>query len=543
MNTTRKTLGTIAVLALAVASTAAFAVNLGVDLAGMLGLHSDLFGGLGLLLANGILPIAKQIEQFEAKLASAREAANDIVGKSITEGRTLDEHESEQHAEQMATIKSLETHIQLLKDHEEAMKSKATPVGAAAGRETGEGAGGQLGAAAAGGAGSALQLRGAGAGSGVIAVKRNLPPGIAFTRFAGAMARAKGNLVQAVEIASQVYKDTPEVAACLKAAMQMGSPADLSINAKAAVPFGTTTDSAFAGPLVQYNDMEREFVELLRPATIIGRMQGLRRVPFMMRTARQLTGVSGGFVGEGAPKPVGRQTYDNVTLGFAKAAVIVVLSDELVRFSTPDAEMRARDDMIKGIGTFLDQRFIDPAFAGIPNVSPASITNGATRYQASGTTLDAIDIDVAKAMAMFAAGNVDPGSAVWVMPATVALRLMMKRNPEGQRAFPEIRIDGGTWYGLPVIVSNAMQASGSPNELQIALIAQDEVFLADEGGVSIDVSMEASVQMNDAPSAGAQPLVSLWQNNLIGLRAERYINWAPRRPNSLGIALIENVNY
>ena len=63
------------------------------------------------------------------------------------------------------------------------------------------------------------------------------------------------------------------------------------------------------------------------------------------------------------------------------------------------------------------------------------------------------------------------------------------------------------------------------------------------GGVSIDMSNEASVQMDDAPSGGAQSLVSLWQNNLVGIRAEQYINWAPRRQGSLGIALIENVNY
>lgn len=67
--------------------------------------------------------------------------------------------------------------------------------------------------------------------------------------------------------------------------------------------------------------------------------------------------------------------------------------------------------------------------------------------------------------------------------------------------------------------------------------------MADDGGVSIDMSMEASVQMNDAPSAGAQSLVSLWQNNLVGIRAEQYINWAARRTSNLGIALIENTNY
>jgi hypothetical protein len=39
---------------------------------------------------------------------------------------------------------------------------------------------------------------------------------------------------------------------------------------------GTTTDSAFAAPLVETVNLTGEFIELLRPATILGRMQGFR---------------------------------------------------------------------------------------------------------------------------------------------------------------------------------------------------------------------------------------------------------------------------
>jgi hypothetical protein len=99
--------------------------------------------------------------------------------------------------------------------------------------------------------------------------------------------------------------------------------------------------------------------------------------------------------------------------------------------------MRTRDDMVKGIATYEDKRFIDPNYSGVANVAPASITNGATRYQSSGTTLAAIDADVRSAIAMFASSDVDPSTAVWVMPATVALRLSMKRNAYDEIAFPE----------------------------------------------------------------------------------------------------------
>jgi hypothetical protein len=60
-----------------------------------------------------------------------------------------------------------------------------------------------------------------------------------------------------------------------------------------------------------------------------------------------------------------------------------------------------------------------------------------------------------------------------------------------------------------------------------------DILLADEGGFRIDTSTEASLQMSDPPSAGATSLVSLWQNNLLGIRLEKFINWAPRRSNAV----------
>lgn len=484
----------------------------------------DVLGGM-LLLANAPMALPEQIANYEAKRQSLVDKATALIQKSVDEGRTLEESEAGEHAECKADIAAIDKHLVLLKDHQANVVSKATTVTPTAGTGQEEGTRG----------GSSVQVR-----PGVISVKHNLEPGIRFTRFAIAMACAKGNIMQAHEIAKVRFKDTPEVGNALQAAIHLGSTAYL--NQKAAVAAGTTTDSSWAGPLVQYNDMESEFIELLRPMTILGKLTQLNKVPFNIRMARQLTGVSGSFVGEGAPKPVGRQTYDNVTLGWAKAAVIVVMTDELVRFSSPNAETRARDDMAKGIATYLDRRFIDPAYSGVANVSPASITNTARRIQMTGITTAAFDTAVASAMTEFTSSSLDPSTAVWIMSPAVALKLSMVRNTDGTPTYPAINMFGGAWYGLPAVVSASMSASGSPAEQQIALVVQDEVLLADDGGVTIDMSTEASVQMNDAPSAGAQSLVSLWQNNLIGIRAERYINWAPRRPSSLGIVLIENVN-
>jgi HK97 family phage major capsid protein len=493
-------------------------------------------GGLTLMEGAAAVTIGEQIKSFKAKRDEILGKLKDLVDLSLKEGRSLDATERENHSGWKAELAVADEHIKMLEDHEQLLLAEGKGIDQNAGREDE----GQRDTRGAKGANNGVLLPG---GARQIQVRKNLPKGIGFTRFSLAMAQAKGEIMFALEIAKNQYADTPEVANCLRAAIAMGGTKNLTLHAKAAVTPVAGTDTA----VTQYNDLENEFIDLLRPKMIVGRMEQLDRVPFLSRLGRQLTGVSGSFVGEGAPKPVQKQTYDSVTLGYAKVAVIVVLTDEGARFSTIQAEMRARDDMVKGIATYIDKRFIDPSYSGVANVSPASITNGARRIQSTGATLAAMDIDVANAQAEFSGSDVDPSTAVWVMPASVALKLSMKRNAYDEFAFPgmanAIATGRGTWYGLPVLVSNAMVAAGSPAEKQIALVTQDEVLIAEDTGISIDMSREASVQMNDAPSAGAQSLVSLWQNNLLGIRAEQYINWAPKRPNNLGIVLIENTNY
>lgn len=348
--------------------------------------------------------------------------------------------------------------------------------------------------------------------------KSMLPPGVRFTRFAICQAKAKGNLMQA-EILSQQYKDTPEV----------------NLACKAAVAAGTTQDATWAAPLVQLQEMQSEFVEFLRPMTLLGRIPGLRRVPFNIKFTRQTSGTTGTFVGEGLPKPVGKMDFELLSLTWAKAATIIVMTDELIRFSNPSAEALARDDLAAGIARYLDLRFIDPAYAGVANVSPASITNGVTPTASLGTTIALVTDTVEAAMQGFVTGNQNLGGLVWIMNPGTALSLSLKRTSQDVFAFPNLGPNGGTFFGYPVITSNNVALSASPTETFIVLMNPSEIMLADDGGVSIDMSNEASIEMDSAPTGGATSLVSLWQNNMTALRAERYINWMKRRSGAVAV--------
>jgi hypothetical protein len=120
------------------------------------------------------------------------------------------------------------------------------------------------------------------------------------------------------------------------------------------------------------------------------------------------------------------------------------------------------------------------------------------------------------------------------MRQTQASKLSSMRNALGQKEFPDIKATGGLLEDVPVIPSMYC-----PQGVVVAMIA-DEIYLADEGGVSIEMSTEASVEMATDPTnaisdlaSPPQPVettqVSLWQTNSVGLKAERVITWRRKR--------------
>lgn len=473
-------------------------------------LHPGGSGTLPQLLAKkgNAMKISEQLAAFETRRKAAQDKMESLMVKASDDGRVLTTEESEEYDTLVGEVKAIGEHITRLSAHEAAMVQRAAVVETSA-------------ASSAGGAGSAINLPG-----NVLSVKRNLEKGIPFTRYVTALARAKGNIMQALEISKVWDKETPEVGIVLRAA----------------VAAGTTSDTTWAGPLVQYQDMVADFIEYLRPMTILGRLN-LRRVPFNVRIPRQTAGVTGQFVGEGAPAPVNKLDFDNVTLPWAKASCIVVLSNELVRLGNPSSEALCRADLAAGIAQYLDKRFLDPSFAGVANVSPASVLNGVAARAASGTTLGALDDDVAALYGTSADANMNLRSSVWVTGPRAAIGFGMMRTSQDIKVFPGITMDGGPdFYGLPMLTSNNANAAGSPTDKHLILLDQSEILLADDGQMMIDTSTEAALQMNDAPSAGAQSLVSLWQNGLLGVKVDRWIYWTKRR-SSGAAQYIDNANY
>lgn len=463
-----------------------------------------------------------QIKDLENTRAAKLARLNELTQKSIDEERSMDEAEGTEGDELTADIESIDKDLVRLRKLETLNVAKARTVVQNEGNEEK----------------SSSASR---SSPHIVQIDRKLDKGIAFARYVGCMAAGKGSMSDALSFAKGRFKDD----VLLHKTIELVSRVNGEMLVKTAVDIGTTTDTDFAAPLVNYTNMANDFIDFLRPQTIIGRIPNLRRVPFNIRMPRQTGGGTAQWVGEGAPKPLTRQSFDFVNLGYMKLACITVITQELARFSSPSAEQIIRDDLAKAVVQQMDSDFMDSDNAGVANVKPAAITNGVTALASAGNTEANVRTDVGAMFAQWIAGNLNPAGGVWIMPVSAAMRLSLVVNALGQPAFPTINMNGGTFFGLPVVTSeSAGLTDNSAQGHQVALVNAPEILLADDGQVTIDVSREASLQMDDAPTnppVAATVLQSLWQQNLIGIKAERFITWAKAR--STAVVLLNSVNW
>lgn len=360
--------------------------------------------------------------------------------------------------------------------------------------------------------------------------------GISFARYVRCVGLAHKEKMDILRVAKQLYGERdPEVVNFIQKA------AGTAIGA-----LNTTTDDELIG---NAGGIIGDFVEFLRAQTIIGKfgaggIPSLRSIPFRVPLIGQATGGTAYWVGEGDGKPLTKPSFSRTELAPLKVAAITVATMELLRDSSPAAERMLRDDLAAAVAARLDITFVDPTVTASAGVSPASITNGAEVITSVATTdADAIRNEVRSVMLKFSNALNPLTSGVWIMSSSTALALAMMVNTLGQAEFPGISINGGTFMGLPVIVSDHVTD-------YVVLVNAGDIWFGDVGGLQIDMSDQASLQMVAGDDQGstqnsitptATSVVSMFQTNSVAFRAERTMNWARRRTSA--VAYIEDVDW
>jgi HK97 family phage major capsid protein/HK97 family phage prohead protease len=460
-----------------------------------------------------LMNIAEQLKGFKETRTAKFAEMTALVEKSGAEGYTPDAKEDEQLDTLQAEIETVDKHIARLEKMSELNIKSAEPIEDQ----------------------SKMQRRI------VTSVKsaEKLEPGIAFARYAMCLTKAKGNHGMAYTLAQRHYPQTENIVKTLKMQAE-GADLQQLLTMKASVAAGTTTDATWAGPLAEPAAFMGDFIDYLRPRTLIGQAM-FEPIPFNVRIGSATSGGTAGWVGQGKAKPVTSFAFADTTTQFTKVAAIAVITQELARFNDMAAETRVRNLLAGCVIARVDADLFDPDLVAVSAVNPGGLLNGvsptappvAIAYSDAATVRRAISALWANWDGTYLGAR----PAYYTTPA-VARQLAFARDPLGNRAFEGMTPQGGTLDGIPVRVSQYLANNGGSGGAPFILVDEAEVYLADDGSVTLDARDDVSVEMDSAPSSNSgtptgASLVSMWQTNSIAFRAERFIWWGARRTGAV----------
>ena len=246
--------------------------------------------------------------------------------------------------------------------------------------------------------------------------------------------------------------------------------------------------------------------------SIPGRMAGLRRMPLNVRLILQTSGATASWVKQLDPKPISEMKFEGDTLAPLKISAISVVTKELLQASGAVAEGWLRDALINALTEMLNVSFIDPANAGVVDVEPASIANGAPSVAATGVWAD----DLAALLGVFTG---DLETAYFVTNGVTASGLSGPSQPN-------LTVRGGELSGVPAIVDKSVPTG-------VLVLADAAQIAYGEDALRLDAGTHASLLMDSAPAGPAT--FSLWQKNCVALRVEQMLNWQAAKPGAVAV--------
>lgn len=308
-----------------------------------------------------------------------------------------------------------------------------------------------------------------------IEVVSNLPKGFGFAQYArskfiSALEAKKGNYITPLEAAKQMnFND--EVQALVE---------------KATV--GTTTDANFAAALVRENKLVGEFVDMLKAATVFDKLKGMRDVPFNTTIPSKTKRGTATWVGEGAKKQLTNPEFGEVKIKEHKLAGITVYTQELMRRADPAVDALVRDDLIEAAQILIDETFLGAQAE--TDTTPIGIFNSVVAVPSSGTTAAAYDDDLQALEDKFLEANLSLDGSYYVMSETRAARMGRLRDALGNYYYSGMQGTNKELNGRPVVTSETVGE-------KIGLIKTSELLLAQDGGVDVSYSDQATLSPRD----------------------------------------------
>ncbi|TCM17217.1 HK97 family phage major capsid protein [Novosphingobium sp. PhB165] len=441
--------------------------------------------------------IAEQITAFETKRASLVAANETIMTKAAGEGTTLDAEQEESFDGNQADIEAIDKHLVRLRAMEKTVVSKAVPANGKTGAEGTASRGGHT-----------IHIKSTEA--------EEKFEGQNYTRMVIAKTLARLDGISAEGIANQRWgKSNPMLAQVIKAAVAGGGTETGEWGAELA-----QADTRYTG----------DFIDFLYGQTVFDNLP-LREVPANVHIKGQDGAANAYWVGQSKSIPVTTADFLDVQLAAQKVAAIAVVSKELLRDSSPSAELLVRDALVQASAQRIDQTFLS-ADAAVPNVSPAGILFGLTALNSAGNDVDGVIADVKALYAPFLAAKNASGLQM-VANESLSKSIGLMQNVMGNWAFPGITAAGGSLLGDPLVSGSNVGAS------DLILLKPSDIYKIGDRGVEVSLSTEAAIQMDSAPNGASDTptaqtgVVSMFQTESVAIKVVRPLNYAKRRASAV----------
>jgi HK97 family phage prohead protease len=456
--------------------------------------------------------IQEQITDFEAQRAAKSTEMSAIMTKAAERGEGLNEQEEQVYDPLEEEVTAIDKHLERLRRHEKTIVASAAPARAVL---------------------SDTVERGAGTGRGpTIVVCRDHEEkfkGQNYTRMVIARALAHldrdNHVSPAAHAAARWGKTNPTLVQILKANE---------------APGGGSGSGEWGAELVQADTRYTgDFIEFLYSMTVFDKLP-LRQVPANVVIKGQDGQGTGYWVGESKPIPATVGDFSTVTLGPLKVGALAVVSNELLRDSSPAAEMLVRDMLVQASAQRVDTTFIS-ALAASAGVSPAGILNGVSAINSAGNTGAALRTDLAALYAIFIAAK-NASNLQLVMNKGLAKSISLLVNALGQSEFPNITQDGGTLLGDPVVTGDNVGTT------HFILLKPSDIYRIGDYGIQVSISRDATIEQNtvptgasDTPVAQSVDQVNMFQSESTAIKVVRPINFAKRRTGA--VQYVHDANY
>ena len=318
-----------------------------------------------------------------------------------------------------------------------------------------------------------------------------------------------------------MYGDDPQVARNFEAALAQGS-------------------SGLGGFLVP-EQQSRDLIEYLRNVSVV--RAAVRSLPFKgtMTIPSIEQGTTAQYLGELVDDLAQDLTFGQRRLTEHKLRALVAISNDLIRNSSPEADMIVRDDLANALGEAENAAFLRGNGLGANPKGLRYWAESANVRDGTGSTAAAIEADLIAMASRFVLGMKGRQSAPrWIMPSRSYYTLFGLRHLVGSDPtnliFPEIRNAEPRVLGWPVDVTDAIPTNLAPGTV-------GEIYLYDSATIILGDSMTVAIAMSDtaAYKDAAGTMQSAFSLDASVLRAISIHDLVARHPGGIHVLTGSNV--